>query len=223
MKQYAPACDRNRGPIADVLRRVLPARGRVLEIGSGTGQHAAWFARDFPSLAWQPSDLAVNHPSIAAWAAESRAPNLSPALKLDLLADDWPRVEADAVVCINVLHIVSWRGVVNLFSKAPSILGAGGVLYVYGACRYRDRPLEPSNAWFDRWLRERDPESGIRYFEDVDELARDSGLVLVEDAPMPSNNRSIWWRKRLEQSASGGIARDTVQPHLNSSSFAKKD
>ena len=195
MKQMSASCERNRDPILAVLREVLPNSGLVLEIGSGTGQHAAYFAPRLPHLLWQPSDLAGNHDSIRAWAAEAMAPNLRAPLVLDLLAEPWPIAHADAIVCINTVHIVAWAGVENLFAAAQRLLPPGGLLYVYGAYRYATRPLEPSNEEFDRWLKGRDPLSGVRDFEAVNRLAEQNGLKLAGDRAMPGNNRSIWWQK----------------------------
>jgi len=195
MKQTSSSCERNRDPILAVLRETLPDTGMVLEVGSGTGQHAAYFAPRLPHLLWQPSDLAANHESIRAWAVETGAPNLRAPLVLDLLTEPWPITQADAMVCINTVHIVAWAGVVNLFAGAQRILPPGGVLYVYGAYRYASRPLEPSNEEFDRWLKARDPLSGVRDFEAVNTLAEQNGLTLAGDRAMPGNNRSIWWCK----------------------------
>jgi SAM-dependent methyltransferase len=195
VKQYAAACERNRDPILAVLREVLPDEGLLLEIGSGTGQHAAYFAPHFPRLVWQPTDLAGNLPSIRAWVAETRRPNLCEPLVLDLFADHWPVTAVNAIVCINTIHIVSWPGVERLFGGAGQALVPGGVLYVYGPYRYADRPLEPSNEDFDRWLKERDPASGVRDFEAVDALAHVNGFTLAGDRAMPANNRSLWWKK----------------------------
>jgi SAM-dependent methyltransferase len=196
LKQTAQSCERNRDPILAVLQEILPPSGLVLEIGSGTGQHAAYFAPHLPGLVWQPSDLAANHASIRAWAAEADAPNLRAPLTVDLLAERWPIEHADAVVCINTVHIVAWPGVAKLFAGAGELLRPGGILYVYGAYRYATRPLEPSNEDFDRWLKARDPVSGVRDFESVDALAIEHGLALAGDRAMPGNNRSIWWRRR---------------------------
>lgn len=198
MKQFAPACERNKDAILAVLREALPATGTVLEIGSGTGQHAAYFAERLPQLVWQPSDRAENLASIAAWAAEAAAPNLRPPVALDLFAPQWPVTHADAIVCINTIHIVAWAGVENLFAGAGRVLAPNGVLYVYGAYRYADELLAPSNIEFDRWLKARDPRSGIRDFEAVNVLAAAAGLSLAGDVAMPANNRSIWWRKRAD-------------------------
>lgn len=196
MKQYQESCERNKAPILDVLKEVLPSEGLVLEIGSGTGQHATYFAPRFPHLRWQPTDVTEeNLASIRAWAAEAHAANLLPPQMLDLWSDTWPIENARAVVCINTIHIVAWPAVERLFSGVARVLGAGGTLYVYGPYRYSDRPLEPSNEEFHRLLKVRDPASGIRDFEAVNALAATSGLQLAGDRPMPANNRSIWWKK----------------------------
>ena len=195
MKQSSPSCERNKDFILPVLKEVLPGSGTVLEVGSGTGQHAAFFAARLPQLSWQPTDLSENFPSIRAWAAQAGLPNLLAPLELDLLSsvDRWPATSAAAMVCINTVHIVAWQGVENLFAGAGRVLSPGAVLYVYGAYRYATRPLEPSNETFDQWLKARDPASGVRDFEAVDALAQKNGLALAGDRGMPGNNRSIWW------------------------------
>jgi len=199
MKKFAPACERNKGPILDVLSRVFTRPGAVLEVGSGTGQHAAWLAASLPHLEWQPTDLPENLASIEAYRREAGAANLLAPQVLDLsAAADLPGEaswRADYVVCINTLHIVGWPLVERLFEIAGAALGSGGVLYCYGPYRYAGRPLEPSNERFDAALRQRDPQSGIRLFEEVDELAARQGLVHEGDEAMPANNRSLWWRK----------------------------
>ncbi|OGI55897.1 MAG: hypothetical protein A3E57_00385 [Candidatus Muproteobacteria bacterium RIFCSPHIGHO2_12_FULL_60_33] len=165
MKQHSPSCERNKEPILAVLREIFTAPGLVLEIGSGSGQHAVHFARDLPHMEWQPTDTAENLPSISAWRAEAGLPNLGEPLVLDLFADDWPVKRAQAVVCINTIHIVSWQAVEKLLTGAGRLLAPGGLLYVYGPYRYADRSLEPSNEDFDRWLKDRDPVSGVRLFD----------------------------------------------------------
>lgn len=195
MKQHSPSFERNKDAIVSVLREVLPSTGLVLEVGSGSGQHAAYIASRMPSIEWQPTDLPDNLPSIAAWREAAGATNLRAPLVLDLLSANWPVAQCDAIVCINTVHIVAWAGVENLFAGAGRVLRPGGVMYVYGAYRYSDRPLEPSNEQFDQWLKRRDPNSGVRDFAAVDALAQAAGLVLVGDRAMPANNRSIWWRK----------------------------
>ncbi|MBI5782182.1 MAG: DUF938 domain-containing protein [Gammaproteobacteria bacterium] len=165
MKQHSPSCERNKEPILAVLREIFTAPGLVLEIGSGSGQHAVHFARGLPHVTWQPTDTIENLPGISAWRAEASLSSLREPLVLDLFADDWLVKEAQAVVCINTIHIVSWQGVERLFAGAGRLLKPGGILYVYGPYRYADRPLEPSNEDFDRWLKARDPVSGVRLFD----------------------------------------------------------
>ncbi len=193
MKRFSEACNRNQAPILAVLKEVLPNTGRVLEIGSGTGQHAAYFSRSLPDLAWQPSDLAEALPSIEAWREESGAPNLNPPMVIDLLGNNDTPSRVDAIVCINTAHIVAWTGVERLFSIAANILEPKGVLYFYGPYRYPDHALEPSNVAFDRWLKEQNSVSGIRDYAAVESLAESNGFILGGDRSMPSNNRSIWW------------------------------
>ena len=198
MKCFAEACERNRDPILAVLREVLPQSGQVLEIASGTGQHAAYFSGALPGLRWQPSDLEGSLASIEAWREDSDAPNLSPPIVINLLGDIAPPDQVDAVVCINTVHIVAWQGVEQLFHLASKSLRPHGVLYLYGPYRYRDRALEPSNETFDSWLKTRDPMSGIRDYEAIEALAESTGFSLGGDRGMPANNRSIWWIREEE-------------------------
>jgi SAM-dependent methyltransferase len=195
MKQSSPSCERNKEPILAVLREILSVPGLVLEIGSGSGQHAVHFARGLPHVEWQPTDVADNLPGISAWRDEAGVANLREPLALDLFSDRWPVAVAQAVVCINTIHIVSWVAVKRLFAGVGRLLKPGGTMYVYGPYRYADRPLEPSNEEFDRWLKARDSASGVRLFEDVNRLAGQNGLMLAGDRAMPANNRSIWWIK----------------------------
>ncbi len=195
MKQSSPSCERNKEPILAVLREILSVPGLVLEIGSGSGQHAVHFARGLPHVEWQPTDVADNLPGISAWRDEAGLANLREPLALDLFSDRWPVAAAQAVVCINTIHIVSWEAVERLFTGVGRLLKPGGTMYVYGPYRYADRPLEPSNEEFDRWLKARDSLSGVRLFEDVNRLAMENGLTLAGDRAMPANNRSIWWIK----------------------------
>ncbi len=195
MKQSSPSCERNKEPILAVLREILSVPGLVLEIGSGSGQHAVHFARGLPHVEWQPTGVADNLPGISAWRDEAGLANLREPLVLDLFSDRWPVAAAQAVVCINTIHIVSWEAVERLFAGAGRLLSSGGVMYVYGPYRYADRPLEASNEEFDRWLKARDSASGVRLFEDVNRLAGQNGLMLAGDHAVPANNRSIWWIK----------------------------
>ena len=194
MKPYSEACERNRGPILGVLREVLGDRSKVLEIGSGTGQHAVHFAAGLPHLIWQPSDIADHLSGIRAWCDEAALPNLRPPIELDLNAEPWPDTGADAVFSANTLHIVAWEEVRTLFERIGRMLPRDGVLAIYGPFAYGGRHTSQSNARFDLMLRERDPRSGIRKFEGVDALARAHGLVLDRDVAMPANNRMLVWR-----------------------------
>ena len=195
MKQFAPACDRNKAPILKVLEDYFDQPGTVLEVGAGTGQHAAWFAAALAHLVWQPADLAINHASINAWRKEAALDNLLPPLDLDLNLSDWNDRQYDYLVCINTLHIVSWRCVKALFKAMDVCLTPGGRCYFYGPYRYSDRPLEPSNETFELWLKDRDPDSGIRDFDQIGKLATQAGLSLLADIVMPANNRSLVWQK----------------------------
>jgi SAM-dependent methyltransferase len=197
-RRDAPATARNREPILDVLRRALPAEGTVLEIASGTGQHATYFARALPALVWQPSDPdPAARRSIAAWAAaEGPLPNLRPPLELDVLRQPWPIGRADAVVAVNLLHISPRATSRALFGGAAEVLPAGGLLFVYGPFVERGRPTAPSNLAFDASLRERDAGWGLRVLEDLELEASGVGLALGEVVAMPSNNLSLLFRKR---------------------------
>lgn len=195
-RRFSDACERNREPIADVLRSILPETGRVIEVGAGTGQHAVHFARTFPGIAWQPVDRPEWLDSIRAWRTAEGTENLHEPMLFDLFDDHPPSTEADAVVAINVLHIAPEPAIIQLFRHASEMLKPGGIVYVYGPFRYVNRALELFNTDFDRWLRTRDPASGVRDVEQVDAEATRHGFVLDGDVAMPANNRSRWWRFR---------------------------
>jgi cyclopropane fatty-acyl-phospholipid synthase-like methyltransferase len=192
-KPYAPACDRNRDPILAVLRDQFADRRQVLEIGSGTGQHAVYFAQALPHLQWQPSDRAENLPGIRLWREEARLPNLLPPLELDVRQPQWPAQRYDAVFSANTLHIMSWAEVELLFARLPELLAADAKLAIYGPFNYGGRFTSDSNAAFDASLKQQAPHRGIRDFEAVDALARGIGLRLLEDRAMPANNRCLVW------------------------------
>jgi SAM-dependent methyltransferase len=180
----APAVARNRDPILNVLRRVLPARGLVLEIASGTGEHAVHFAGALPDIVWQPTDpdeAALR--SIAAWREQTRLPNLPPPLEFDVAANIWPVERADAVVCINMIHISPWRGAVALMAGAGRVLAPGGVLFLYGPYKEEGRHTAPSNEAFDADLRARNPEWGVRDLGDIIALAASHGLDFAPTGP----------------------------------------
>jgi len=193
-KPYAESCDQNREPILEVLHRHFHDRRRVLEIGSGTGQHAVYFAGRMPHLHWQPSDVAAHLAGIDLWRAEAGLPNIGAPVELDVTRA-WPGVDCDAVFSANTAHIMGWRAVQAMFRGVAGVLGPGGLFLLYGPFNYRGGYTAPSNERFDAWLRQRDPDSGIRDFEALDALAEEGGLRLAEDCEMPVNNRILAWRK----------------------------
>jgi cyclopropane fatty-acyl-phospholipid synthase-like methyltransferase len=194
LKPHAPACDRNREPILAVLRRHFTDRRRVLEIGSGTGQHAVHFAAALPDLSWQTSDIEENLPGIRLWLEEVRLANLPAPLSLDVNGA-WPQRGYDAVFSANTLHIMSWSDVRALFEHLQPVLESDACVAIYGPFNYAGRFTSPSNADFDAWLKQRSPLMGIRDFEAVDALAQSIGLRLIEDCAMPANNRTLVWRR----------------------------
>lgn len=194
-KPYSPACDRNKGAILDALRSHFADRRQVLEIGSGTGQHAVHFAAALPHLVWQSSDRAEYLPGIRQWLAETGLPNTPPPLALDV-GGPWPTVLYDAVFSSNTLHIMGWDEVQAFFAKLPGVLSADARLSIYGPFHYGGRPTSTSNADFDATLKADDPRRGIRDFEAVDALAREQGFRLVEDRAMPANNRCLSWQRQ---------------------------
>ena len=201
---YAPSAQRNRAPILAVLERVLPPTGTVLEVASGTGEHAVWLAPRVAPRIWQPSDPDPAHrASIAAWAAVEPAPNLRLPLALDAVAAPWPVEDpaADApapdasaitaIVNINMIHIAPWAACLGVLAGAGRILAAGGVLYFYGPFKIDGRHTAPSNANFDASLQARDPDWGVRDLGAVAAAADEAGLTLAETVPMPANNLSV--------------------------------
>lgn len=193
-KPFAPACERNRGPILDVLRTCFADRRRVLEVGSGTGQHAVFFAAALPWLSWQCTDLPPQLPGIRQWLDEAGLPNTPPPLALDV-AGPWPPGPHDAVFSANILHIVDWPKVEAFFAGVGRALGDSGVLVVYGPFNEGGTYTSPSNRDFDAWLKARDPRSGIRDVEAIQALAAQIGLQTVDDVAMPANNRCLIWRR----------------------------
>ncbi|MGA9342768.1 MAG: DUF938 domain-containing protein [Rhodanobacteraceae bacterium] len=193
-KPVSPSCERNREPILAVLRRHFADRARVLEIGSGTGQHAVHFAAALPGLEWQASDRADNLPGIRAWLDEVALPNTPAPLVLDVAHGAWPIVRYDAVFSANTLHIMSWPNVEAFFTHLPQVTSVGAKLVIYGPFNYDGHFTSSSNAAFDASLRAQAPHMGIRDFEAVDRLARAGGFELVEDVAMPANNRCLVWQ-----------------------------
>lgn len=196
MKAHAPAAERNQKPLLDVLRRVLADARSVVEIGSGTGQHAVFFAAGLPELTWQPTDVDPGQlVSIEAWRAEAALPNLRAPRRLDATDAGWS-IGADAVVCINVIHISPWSVSVGLFEEAARGLPAEGRLVLYGPYRFSGTFLAESNAAFDQSLRSRDASWGVRDVDDLDRLAASQGFVRKETVAMPANNHVLVFRRR---------------------------
>lgn len=195
-RRYAAATARNRDPILAVLRPILPPAGLVLEIAAGTGEHAIHFARALPGLTWQASDPSPEaRRSIAGWIAAEGLDNALPPLDLDAAGSDWPIATADALVCINMIHISPWDATEGLMRGAGHVLPAGAPLYLYGPFRRGDRPIEPGNDAFDRDLRRRNPRWGLRELAAVTDCAGTHGLVRDAVIEMPANNLSVVFRK----------------------------
>jgi len=193
-KPWSPACERNRNPILEVLRRQFADRRRVLEVGSGTGQHAVHFAAALPHLVWQTSDRPEWLPGIRLWLAEAALSNTPAPLQLDVTGP-WPETRFDAIFTANSLHIMGWAEVEAFFATLPGSLTEDARLTIYGPFNYAGQFTSPSNAAFDAQLKADDPKRGIRDFEAVDALARAIGFRFDEDVALPANNRCISWHR----------------------------
>jgi SAM-dependent methyltransferase len=197
MKRHAPATSRNRDPILDVLGPLLPRGARVLEIASGSGEHAVFFAARLPEVLWQPSDLDPDAlASIEAHRAEAALPNLLAARTVDASSGDLGEAAYDAVVCVNMIHISPWEACLGLLRGASRALAPGGVLYLYGPYRIAGVPFAPSNEAFDASLRARDPRWGVRDLDEVCRAASEVGLEREAVVAMPANNTSVVLRRR---------------------------
>ena len=194
-KPYSAACERNREPILAVLREHFADRTRVLEIGSGTGQHAVYFAGALTQMVWQTADLPQNHPGILAWLDEAALPNVLPPLVLDANLPRWDFGHFDAVFSANTLHIMNWEDVQRTFAHLPEVMTADAKLAIYGPFNYGGQFTSESNAAFELTLKSWGPHMGIRDFEAVNALAQGIGLELLEDRAMPANNRCLVWRR----------------------------
>ena len=194
IKPYSPACERNREPILGMLREYFADRRRVLEIGSGTGQHAAYFAAALPQLTWQCSDRAEQLPGIRQWLDAAAMPNTPAPLCLDV-GERWPDRRYDAVFSANTLHIMGWSEVQQLFAHLPAATTEDALLAIYGPFNAAGRYSSASNAAFDQSLKARDPRMGIRDVEAVDALAQAVGFALIDDRALPANNRCRVWRR----------------------------
>ena len=195
IKPFSQACEENQQPILQVLKPLFRHSHEVLEIGSGTGQHAVYFAKHMPHLIWHTSDKAENHEGIRLWLNEADLANTRAPFALDVLEDRWPTFAVDAVFSANTTHIMHWKEVEAFFNGVGQVLPKGGLFALYGPFNYNGQFTSDSNARFDRWLKGRDPQSGIRDFADVNWLAEQAGLKLLEDNTMPVNNRLLVWQK----------------------------
>jgi cyclopropane fatty-acyl-phospholipid synthase-like methyltransferase len=199
MKRHAPATQRNKQFLLDVLRRVLAGRRDVLEIASGTGEHAVFFAAEMPWVHWQPSDADADaRASVEAHRAEAALPNLAPVRFIDVTRGDWGVVRADAIVCINMIHIAPWSAAEGLFRGAARLLPEGAPLVLYGPFRFGGQFTAPSNEAFDASLRERDPAWGVRDLDDVTALAERAGFTRSEVIVMPANNHTLVFHRAPE-------------------------
>ena len=198
MKQHAAATGRNRGPILEMLQQWLPPEGVVLEIASGTGEHACWLAPRLPGRRWQPSDCSTQAlASIAAWRQEEDvSAQVAPPLLLDVRTTPWPVTQADALFCANMIHISPWASAEALRAGAGRLLPGGGVLILYGPFKQEGHHTAPSNRDFDADLRARNPDWGVRDLEAVDRLAQAAGLDRAATIAMPANNLGVVWRRR---------------------------
>jgi len=193
-KPYSQACHNNQQPILSVLEKEFSEVSQVLEIGSGTGQHAVYFAQHLPHVNWQTSDLVINHQGITQWITDAALSNVMPPVVLDL-NQAWPLAHTSAIFTANTLHIVSWSLVTAFFNGVAQHLSDHGKLCIYGPFNYNGQFTSASNRDFNDWLQARDPASGIRHIEDISQLATDAGLTLTNDHAMPANNRLLTFVK----------------------------
>ena len=195
MKPFSESCEQNKYPILAVLKEYFAVAKTVLEIGSGTGQHAVFFAEQMPHLTWHTSDQARQHTGINMWLNDAARENIMAPLLLDVKQSTWPIKTVDAIFSANTVHIMGWPSVEKMFSGIGNVLKRDGVFCLYGPFNYAGQFSSESNARFDVWLKQRDPESGVRDFESLQQLANKVGLDLVKDIEMPANNRILVWKK----------------------------
>lgn len=195
MKNYSESCEENKYPILEILREEFSETNTILEVGSGTGQHAVFFAEHLKHIHWQPSDVIESHASIIEWINDSGLDNVLPPLELDVSKHHWPEHTYQGIFSANTTHIMSWPEVIELFAGVDKVIEPDGKFCLYGPFNYQGQFTSPSNQHFDQWLKARDPKSGIRDFEALNELAEKSDLKLTNDYEMPVNNRMLVWRK----------------------------
>jgi cyclopropane fatty-acyl-phospholipid synthase-like methyltransferase len=194
-KPFSQACENNKAAIFNLLAPLLQSKTDLLEIGSGTGQHAVWFAPQLPHLVWQTSDLSENHAGILRWISDYPADNLRPPIALDVAGGQWPAASFDAIYTANTAHIMAWHEVQAMFSNIASSLRSDGIFCLYGPLKYDGEFTSESNRLFDLQLRAQVPHRGIREFHAVNQLALDGALILLDDHAMPANNRLLIWQK----------------------------
>ena len=194
-KPFSQACENNKQPILKVLTRYFADRHTVLEIGSGSGQHAVFFAERLPGITWQPSDLPENLSGLRLWIDEVELENIKPPVKLNVLSNPWPDDRFDAAYTANTSHIMSLNAVSIMFQQLGKRLPAGGIFCQYGPFNYEGQFTSDSNARFDTMLRQREKHMGIRDFDDIASFATDNGFELLDDVEMPANNRILVWQK----------------------------
>ena len=195
IKPFSEACAENQAPILAVLEPLLRDCKAVLEVGSGTGQHAVHFAAALPQLVWHTSDVAAHHPGIQMWLDEAALPNTRAPLCLDVVRDAWPDVAVEAVYSANTVHIMGWSEVEALFAGVGNLLPIGGVFVLYGPFNYDGQYTSESNARFDKWLQQSDPRSGISDLSDLNRLAEQAGMQFQHDYVLPVNNRVLVWQR----------------------------
>ncbi len=192
---FSPACERNQDPILSVLKPLLINSCHLLEIGSGTGQHAVYFAKNLPHVTWHTSDLSENHIAINSWLNAKKLPNTRAPFELNVQKEQWPEQKFDVIYSANTLHIMSWKAVEQFFAQLDQHITSKGLLIIYGPFNYQGKFTSDSNQQFEQWLKSEDPQRGIRDFEAVNDLAEHAGLSLINDNEMPANNRLIVWQK----------------------------
>ena len=195
MKPFAESSEQNKLPIFTILKKHLHNVKTVLEIGSGTGQHAVYFAKHLTSLTWITSDQVEYHNGIKMWLDEASLENIQGPLLLDVNQKDWPLERADAIFSANTVHIMDWLSVEKMFDGIGKVLQKGGLFFLYGPFNYNGSFSSESNARFDMWLKQRNPDSGVRDYEKLQELANVADLQLLDDVEMPANNRILVWKK----------------------------
>lgn len=195
MKPFSESCEQNKKPILSVLKEKLSDFETILEIGSGSGQHAVFFAEKLPHLTWITTDQSEYHPGIKMWLESCQLANTQGPLLLDVNQDEWPIKKVDAIFSANTVHIMGWSSVEKMFSGIGRSLEAAGLFCLYGPFNYDGQFSSESNARFDLWLKQRDPVSGVRDFEALQLLAAKAGLEFIEDIEMPANNRILIWKK----------------------------